>query len=149
LNLNDDGSFTYMPEQDFFGTDTFKYRASDGSAKSELITVTITVNPINDAPVANDDDYTTPQDTELVKLVAEGVLANDDDVDNANAAVDELMALLVTGPSQAAEFQLNDDGSFNYTPNAGVTGSDSFTYKVNDGTEDSNEATVTIEITPP
>jgi len=139
-----------MPEQDFNGTDTFTYRASDGSAESDPVTVTLTVNPINDAPVANDDDYTTPQDTDLVVLVAEGVLSNDEDVDNAAAAVDELMALLVEGQEPGkGTLDLDDDGSFTYTPNAGATGSDSFTYKVNDGTEDSNDATVTIEITPP
>jgi VCBS repeat-containing protein len=57
LTLNADGSFTYTPDQDFNGTDTFIYQASDGTNPSNVATVTITVNPINDAPVATDDAY--------------------------------------------------------------------------------------------
>jgi hypothetical protein len=59
---------------------------------------------------------------------------------------DALTALLVSGPSSAASFTLNSDGSFDYTPAANFNGSDSFTYKANDGSLDSNVATVTITV---
>lgn len=94
----------------------------------------------NTAPVAVDNDYTIDQDTPL-NPAAPGVLGNDTDADN-----DPLTAVLVSSPSHAASFQFHADGSFSYTPTASFTGLDSFTYKANDGTEDSNVATVTINI---
>ena len=69
------------------------------------------------------------------------VLVNDSDSDG-----DSLSAVLVAGPSNAASFTLNQDGSFTYTPEVDFNGGDSFTYKVNDGTSDSNIATVTITV---
>ena len=103
--------------------------------------MTITVNPVNDAPVAVDDTYATDEDTGL-NVAAPGVLGNDTDVD-----VDFLTAALVSGTSNGS-LTLNADGSFTYTPNANFNGSDSFTYKANDGNLDSNVATVTITVNP-
>lgn len=60
LALGADGSFTYTPGADSHGTDSFTYRAADGNAESNLATVTITVNPVNDAPVASDDLAAAP-----------------------------------------------------------------------------------------
>src|SRR5207247_3552376 len=76
LNLNADGSFTYVPADYFNGTDTFTYRANDGTLDSNLATVTITVNPIDDAPIANDDSFNTTPDTALA-APAPGVLGID------------------------------------------------------------------------
>ena len=53
LTLNSDGSLVYMPSLNFNGTDSFTYKASDGQALSTLATVTITVTPVNDPPVAD------------------------------------------------------------------------------------------------
>ncbi|NNC93132.1 MAG: DUF2341 domain-containing protein, partial [Acidimicrobiia bacterium] len=72
-----------------------------------------------------------------------GVLANDSDPES-----DPMTAVLDAGPSHAAAFGLNPDGSFTYTPVAGMSGTDSFTYVANDGSGDSNVATVTITVTP-
>ncbi len=58
LTLNADGSFTYTPTANYNGTDSFTYTASDGTATSSLATVTITVNPVNDAPAAANDSFT-------------------------------------------------------------------------------------------
>ncbi len=127
LSLNADGSFTYTPNANFNGVDTFTYRANDGTVNSALATVTITVNPVNDTPVANADAYATNEDTPLV-IAAAGVLANDTDVD-----ADPLSAVLGTGPANGV-LSLNADGSFTYTPNANFNGVDTFTYRANDGT---------------
>src|SRR5204862_275435 len=142
LTLNSDGSFAYMPALNFNGIDTFTYKASDGQAQSGIATATITVTPVNDAPVAaNDDNYTTPER----KNVAEGapvVLANDSDVDGA-----PLNMILVPGPSHGT-LTLNSDGSFTYMPALNFNGVDTFTYKASDGQAQSGIATATITVTP-
>ncbi|MDH3969354.1 MAG: cadherin-like domain-containing protein, partial [Rhodospirillales bacterium] len=142
LTLNTDGSFSYTPNADFNGTDSFTYFANDGTSNSDLpATVTITVNAINDPPVAVNDSYTTDEDVPL-NVPATGVLANDTDVDG-----DALTAVLVpaSGPDNGS-LTLNSDGSFTYTPNANFNGDDSFRYVANDGQANSNEATVTITV---
>jgi len=94
----------------------------------------------NQAPVANDDDYTTDEDAPL-NVAAPGVLGNDSDADS-----DPITSVLDTGPANAESFTLNADGSFDYVPGADFNGSDSFTYFANDGQVDSAAATVTITI---
>ncbi|HEY6169749.1 MAG TPA: Ig-like domain-containing protein, partial [Verrucomicrobiae bacterium] len=141
LTLNTNGSFSYRPATNFNGTDSFTYKANDGALDSAPATVTITVTPGNDAPVAASDSYTTPEDT-LLTVAAPGVLANDSDVDN-----DPLTAVLVTGPARGA-LTLNTNGSFTYLPAMNFHGADSFTYTANDGALDSAPATVTITVTP-
>src|SRR5262249_28836934 len=64
--LNADGSFTYTPTTYFNGVDHFSYKASDGQATSNTAVVTITVNHVNQPPVAENDAYSTPEDTPLV-----------------------------------------------------------------------------------
>jgi VCBS repeat-containing protein len=139
LTLNADGSFTYTPASNYNGTDSFTYKANDANADSNVATVSITVNAINDAPVAANNAYSTNEDATL-SIAAPGVLANDSDVDG-----NSLTAVLVNGPSHGS-LTLNSNGSFNYTPAANYNGSDSFAYKANDGTTDSNVATVTITV---
>src|SRR5262249_58877014 len=63
LTLNTDGSLTYTPNANYNGTDSFTYRANDGHANSNTATVTITINAVNDAPVAVNDAYTTDEET--------------------------------------------------------------------------------------
>src|SRR5207249_1706644 len=122
LTLNTDGSFTYTPAADSYGPDGFAYRAKDPTgAPSNLATVSLTVNPVNDAPVAADDPYTTNEDTPL-PFATLCRPANDSDVDG-----DPLAAVLVSGPSHGT-LALNADGSFTYTPAADYNGPDSFTY---------------------
>jgi VCBS repeat-containing protein len=141
LTLDADGAFTYTPAANFNGTDTFTYRASDGTAQSSPATVTITVTPVNDLPAANNDAYSTAEDTPLT-VAASGVLGNDTDPDSST-----LSATLVTGPAHGT-LTFNANGSFTYTPTANYNGPDSFTYRASDGTAQSTPATVTITVTP-
>ncbi len=98
---------------------------------------------LNEPPVVADDSYSTKEDTALT-VPAPGVLANDTDI-NANNVV---TAILVSGPANGT-LSLNPGGSFTYTPNLNFNGTDSFTYKANDGVLDSvRAATVTITVTP-
>jgi alpha-tubulin suppressor-like RCC1 family protein len=95
--------------------------------------------PGNSAPVAADDEFETDEDEPLPG----NVLDNDSDPD----AGDVLSAVVVTNPANGA-LDLNSDGSFVYTPAAGFSGMDSFTYRASDGTLESNTATVTITVNP-
>ncbi len=94
----------------------------------------------NNPPVAEADSYTTNEDMPLV-ISAPGVLSNDTSPDG-----DSLTASQVAGPAHGV-LSLGEDGSFAYSPAANFYGSDSFTYKANNGTIDTNVATVTITIT--
>jgi hypothetical protein len=113
---------------------------------------------IDDVPKANADSYSTSKNGKLTVTAALGVLANDVDDDSPNFTKGSGVAVLVSGPSNAAHngFTLNPDGSFTYTPKGGFVGTDSFTYFANDGkwsrdtsvpmSPDSAVATVTIKV---
>src|SRR5205823_6463382 len=94
LTLSPTGAFLYTPQANFYGLDSFTYRVSDGSLLSNPATVTITVTPVNDPPVANNDWFRTPRITPL-HLPAYGVLDNDTDADS----YDFLTAALVNLPT--------------------------------------------------
>ena len=135
VTLNPDGGFTYTPAANFHGTDTFTFRANDGTADGTVATVTITVNSVNDAPVAADQTVGTAEDTALNGAVTAT------DVEG-----DPLTYALVADAAHGT-VTLSPDGSFTYTPAANYNGPDSFTFQANDGTADSNVATVTITVT--
>ena len=139
LALNANGGFVYTPVANYNGVDTFSYRANDGTANGNVATVNLNVTPVNDAPVAVADSYTTAQDTAL-SVAAAGVLTNDTDVDG-----DPLTAALISGPAHGT-LALNSTGAFTYTPTAGYRGADSFTYRANDGSANSNAATVSLNV---
>ncbi|QDG49596.1 hypothetical protein FIV42_02225 [Persicimonas caeni] len=94
------------------------------------------------APVANDDSYSVDEDGTLTVSAVQGLLVDDTDGDN-----DTLTAATHASPSHGT-LTLHADGSFEYVPNADYAGSDSFAYVANDGTSDSNPATVTITVRP-
>jgi len=108
LNLNADGSFTYQPNSDFFGPDAFTYLARDPSGDSHIATVNLTVNSVNDRPVAQPDIYPGAEGESLTEP-APGVLTNDSDLETS-----ALTAILVSNVSNGT-LQLNSDGSFSYT----------------------------------
>ncbi|TQV64834.1 MAG: S8 family serine peptidase [Halothiobacillaceae bacterium] len=137
LSLNAGGGFTYTPVANWYGTDSFGYRASDGIVPSGVATVTLTVHPVNDAPVAVGDAASTPAGT----AVDIAVLANDSDPEGAVLSVGG-----ITQPDNGSVTHLG--ASVRYTPNAGFSGSDSFTYWANDGVLDSAPATVALTVNP-
>ena len=141
VTLAADGSFEYTPEANYNGEDTFIYMASDGQTESGPITVAITVEAVNDVPVAAADAYAADAGSVLTVDAESGVLANDSDIDG-----DALSARLVESPSNGTVV-LAEDGSFEYTPEPGFFGEDSFTYVSGDGQAESDETTVTVEVT--
>lgn len=140
-----DGRLTYTPAANYFGADAFTYRVSDGSSLSTPATVNITVTPVNDAPVAVADTYSTAQESPLtISVASNGVIQrNDSDVDDATST---LTASLVSTVSNGT-LVLNADGTFVYTPAVGFYGSDAFIYRVSDPSGlTSVPATVTITV---
>ncbi|HET8696649.1 MAG TPA: Ig-like domain-containing protein, partial [Gammaproteobacteria bacterium] len=140
LLLSPNGSFVFTPAVGFSGNVSFTYQASDGSASSNVATVTIAVSSVNAPPVAVADSYSTNQGAALTVPAATGVLANDTDADG-----DTLTAVLGTNVASGT-LALNADGSFTFTPAAGFSGPVTFTYQANDGTAASAAATVTITV---
>ncbi|WP_419192642.1 Ig-like domain-containing protein [Kolteria novifilia] len=136
--LNPDGTFSYTPDPDFHGTDSFTYTVTDGNGGTSTATVSLTVDPINDTPVANDDAATTNEDTPTTIAV----LANDTDVDGDPLSVDSF-----TQPASGSVV-LNPDGTFSYTPDPDFHGTDSFTYTVTDGNGGTSTATVSLTVDP-
>ena len=126
---------TYTPAANFFGSDSFTFKANDGSADSNTATISITVNAVNDVPVANDQSVTTNEN--IMKVIA----LTGSDVEN-----DLLNFAVVTSPTHGSLGTMTGS-SLTYTPATNYFGSDSFTFKVNDGKADSNTATVSITIT--
>ncbi len=130
------GNIVFTPDADFNGLASFDYTIADGNGGSDTGTVNVTVNAVNDAPVAVDDAVATDEDAGLNGSVA----GNDSDVDG-----DALTFALGTGPANGS-LVFNADGSFTYTPDTNFNGADSFTYVANDGTVDSAPATVNITV---
>jgi hypothetical protein len=135
-------SVSYTPNPNFFGNDSFTYTVTDGQGNFSVASVNVTVANVNDAPVANNDNYSMNQDGVLAPAAATGVLANDTDDDG-----DGLTAAYVAGNGpHHGTVTVFPDGSFEYTPNPGFTGLDTFDYVADDGAVDSNLATVTVKV---
>lgn len=141
VTVNANGSFTYVHDGSETTADSFQYKASDGNSDSNVATVTIVVNPVNDAPTAVDDRFSMLEGGSLF-VTAPGVLANDYDPDSLIVS-----AALVQGPAHGT-LTFNPDGSFVYSHDGTETLTDSFTYRVSDGQLWSSPATVTLHITP-
>jgi VCBS repeat-containing protein len=134
VTLNSDGSFEYTPDTDFTGVDSFVYQVLDGNVAGNLATVTLIV--YGDDPVAQDDPgYAVAMDGELI-VTGSGVLGNDAGDGTLTA---ELVADVANGT-----LTLNSDGSFTYEPDTSYVGEDTFTYRADNGTDESEVTTVTI-----
>ncbi|MBN1590860.1 MAG: tandem-95 repeat protein [Pirellulales bacterium] len=146
--LDSSGWFTYTPDDNFYGTDSFTYQAYDGEFYSNSATVNLDIVSVNDAPIAVEDSYSVDEDDVLHTYAYNGVLSNDTDADNTDpdtAHNDTLTAELESGPAHG-QLTFGSSGWFTYTPNAGFDGTDSFTYTVFDGTVYSDLGTVIIEV---
>ena len=125
VTLSTSGTFTYIPNADFVGDDSFTYKATSGSLESSTVTASIRVIDSSATSVAINDAYSTLQDTGLVVSSAvNGLLSNDTGTSAlANAE----------GPFHGT-LDLASDGTFTYTPDAGYTGADSFVYSAGSNT---------------
>ncbi|EOV3440896.1 tandem-95 repeat protein [Vibrio parahaemolyticus] len=134
--VNNDGTVTYTPDDNYVGEDTFTYIVTSGGV-SESTTVNVDVTPVNDAPVAKDDIATTQEDT----AVTIDVLSNDTDVDG-----DKLSIQSATVPEAQGKVEIVD-GKLVFTPAENFNGDAEITYTVTDG-ELTDEAKVTVTVNP-
>ena len=126
---------TYTPQADYSGTDSFTYTMRDPSGLGGTATVTVTITPVNDPPVAANDTASTLEDT----AATVNVLGNDSDLEGD--------ALAVTGVTQAVHGAVTfNAGSVTYTPAANYFGADSFTYTIGDGNGGSATASVSVTV---
>ncbi|MBW4471648.1 MAG: tandem-95 repeat protein, partial [Stenomitos rutilans HA7619-LM2] len=141
--FSSNGTFTYTPNANYIGNDSFMYLASDGIGNSNPTTVNLSVAaPTNQAPSAVADSFTLSQNS---TFTTGNVLTNDSDPDN-NVP---LTATLVTGTTQGS-VTLNSNGTFTYIPTANFSGTDSFTYVAKDALgAASTTATVSLSVTAP
>lgn len=140
LALSPAGDAKYTPPPNWSGATSFAYRAFDGFAYSESVNATITVTPVNDAPVALGDSYGTIAGGRLAVPSNAGVLGNDTDIDSP-----ALSALLVAPPAHGT-LSLDADGGFTYVPAPGFSGIDTFSYAAHDGVVASAPVQVTIRV---
>ncbi|MBD3223215.1 MAG: tandem-95 repeat protein [Caldithrix sp.] len=131
----DGTSIIYTPDADFFGTDTFTYIASDDKGGFDRGIVHITVDAVNDPPVAVDDSTSTPTNTEATI----DVLANDSDVEN-----EPLSITTVFSPEHGSV--INNTDNITYTPDSDYHGWDYFEYEVSDTSDNKDTALVTIAV---
>jgi len=135
LVLNANGAFSYTPAANYNGPDSFTYKANDGTANSAAALVSITVGAVNDPPVASSQTVVTAEDT------AKGITVSATDVDSPS-----LTYTVVSPPSYGT--LSGTLPNVIYTPAANYYGPDAFTFKANDGSLDSNVATVGITVSP-
>ena len=135
------GDVVFTPQANYNGAASFTYTISDGKGGSATATVAVTVEPVNDPPVANNDSgFTTPANTALT-IPATTLLSNDTDVDNPPSS------LSIASVGNATNGGVTLSGSnVVFTPNAGHSGPASFTYTVTDGAATSNAATVSLTV---
>jgi hypothetical protein len=152
FDLNDDGSFTYVPEPDFNGGDSFTYHASDGALSSSTVTVTITVNAVNDAPsfVSGGDVSWNAADGAFSQAWATGSAgpANESAQTLTYTTNADLLGALLF----SAQPSISPDGTLSFTPN-GLHGTATVTVHVEDnggtangGVDASGEQTFTIAL---
>jgi len=132
-----DGSYVYYtPDANYNGSDQFSYTISDGNGGTDSATVYVTVTPVNNPPVANDDSATVVEDSSNNQI---DVLSNDTDPDGDSLTIES-----VTNPSNGSA---STDGSYvYYTPDANYTGPDQFTYTINDGNGGTDSAIVSVTV---
>ena len=138
VTINGGTTVTYSPNANVSGSDSFTYTISDGKGGTDSATVSLTINAVNDAPIANDDSATVALNTATVL----SVLTNDTDPEGSALSI-----IAVSTPAHGSVV-INGNGTLTYTPATGYSGSDSLTYTASDGSL-TDTAVVSISITTP
>jgi large repetitive protein len=136
LTILPNGSYTYVPNADYNGADSFTYTVSDGNGGIATKTVAVEVAPVNDTPVAQDQSANGTEDNSISGQLA----ATDVDGDTLSYSI------AASGQPLHGTVALNLDGSFTYVPRANYNGTDRFSYEVSDGKGGLTVATVSLNI---
>ena len=135
LELQTNGAFTYTPNSNATGTDSFTFQVSDGQINSNTATVSININPVNDAPVAQNETFNAVFDKATTGILH----ANDADGDTLTFQIE-------SDPEQVVTLTDAASGAFSITPKNGMDSPYTFTFTASDGTVSSNTATVTVNL---
>jgi hypothetical protein len=136
IKLNQNGSYEYKPNKDFIGNDSFTYMACDVYGYSNVATVQVNVHPSNHPPLSSNMTFDMETNTSFSnKLKA-------DDIDGDN------LTYILINNSLHGNITVNSDGSFNYMPEEGFIGNDSFSYTSCDWKGTGNVATVHLNVHP-
>ncbi|WP_118951449.1 Ig-like domain-containing protein [Taibaiella helva] len=138
VTIDTSGTFTYIPDTDFNGADTFTYQLCDIDGDCDTAQVFLNITPVNDLPVARPDTAIVAEDG----LVA-GNMGLNDTLSGDGGNTFSTVTLPVNGTAV-----VNTDGTFTYIPNPNYNGTDSFSYRLCDGDGDCDTATVYLIITP-
>ena len=144
LTLQEDGGFGYVPAADYSGQDQFVYKALDATGR-ESVSTAVTIR-VNSRPLAVDDVFAGNEDAILVVESAQGLLANDHDLDG-----DSLITIFTPGTGCGpcfGQLLVRQDGGFRYTPGPNFNGTDEFLYRVSDGIAGFDTGHVVISILP-
>ncbi len=141
VSMDVNGTYTYTPNANFNGTDVFTYQVCDITPDCSTATVTITINPVNDVPVAVNDVNTTNEDTPVSGS------ANTNDTPSGDGG-NTWTLVGANGGASNGTVTMNPDGTYTYTPNANFNGTDVFTYTLCDVDNDCSTATVTVTVNP-
>ncbi|WP_184037254.1 Ig-like domain-containing protein, partial [Chitinivorax tropicus] len=136
VSIDSNGNYTYTPAADYFGKDRFTVVVDDGKGGKTTLTIDVNVLPINDAPIAQNQSVTTPED----QPISGKVFSSDGDGDT-------LTVSLQTAASHGT-VTVNADGTYTYVPNQDFNGNDRFTVTVSDGQGGVTTATIDVTVTP-
>ncbi len=132
---NGDGTATYAPSANYYGADSFSFIISDGNGGTTTSTMNVTVTNVNDLPAAANDTIIVTEDN---AKVSGNLLSNDTDIDG------DTLSISLVGQGSNGTVTNNGNGTVTYQPAANFTGSDSFTYLINDGNGGTATATVNV-----
>ncbi len=138
-SVDDQGKVSYTPNANFAGVDSFIVTVSDGNGGIAYREVTVTVESVNDLPVAGSDSASGDEDATIASI---NVLGNDSDVEGDALSIVMFDAVTLQGGT----VMQNADNTFSYTPAANFNGSDAFSYSVSDGNGGTTVAAVAISI---
>ncbi len=136
VTLKPDGSYEYVPNKNWSGTDTFEVIVTDPDGETTTSTITVVVDPVNDAPEAPDYSHKTPEDTPVTGTV----VGTDPDGDP--------LTYTEGTPPKHGTVTLKPDGSYEYVPNKNWSGTDTFEVIVTDPDGETTTSTITVIVTP-
>lgn len=135
-NLSATGELNFSPAENYSGQITITYQACDQFNSCSEASITITVNELNDIPVAQNDANTGPEDSEIEGTVAD----NDSDIEDLN------LSFTLLNDTEFGTMAFNQDGTYSFSPNADFNGIIDFNYQVCDQDDACVEATLTIDV---